>query len=312
MSDGDERLERYFRFGKHFIGRVHKEQIEPLPCIDDVLQSRTGSRPLPPGSPPGSQDRRCSARSTSATCLSCSTKTQPAAPRESASSPMAPVPANRSSTDETADRPQRVEDGSRTISLVGRTVGPAGTRRRRLRRAPATIRTVPWRPAGPEARLSPGRPRRSAGRLGIARRPTHTRSNQRIFLPKRSSAASSSNGDTRRPVATARPRSSSDLLRLGARLLEQRPVAQQRRDMQIAQPRLPLPEQLAGTPGDKVGLGKREAVVGRRRRRATGPSAPHRRRRPARSRRSPAPLGPPGPAAGAAATGRTGGRRGSP
>ena len=121
------------------------------------------------------------------------------APRR-ATAPRAPwrrVPAKRSSTVKPGDRAQRVEDGF-AHHLAGRPDrGPGGTRRRRLRRAPATMRTelrrpgraFLRRPASPSLRQRP----QGAGRVGdplshravIPLQPGDLR-------PNRSSAASSS------------------------------------------------------------------------------------------------------------------------
>src|SRR5207302_5293774 len=69
-----------------------------------------------------------------------STKTARAAPRESASSPIAPEPAKRSSTEAPSTGPIRLKAASRTRSPVGRVSTPLGAKMRAPLRDPATIR----------------------------------------------------------------------------------------------------------------------------------------------------------------------------
>src|SRR3989475_1119326 len=83
-----------------------------------------------------------------------STKSALTAPRESASKPSAPEPANRSSTRAPRNGRWRMENhASRTRSPVGRTVSPAGVFKRRPLNSPAMIRTIPT-PAPPRMRNS--------------------------------------------------------------------------------------------------------------------------------------------------------------
>ena len=70
-----------------------------------------------------------------------STKTALAAPRESASSPIAPEPAKRSSTAAPSTGPIRLNAASRTRSDVGRGVVPFGAKIRAPRLLPPMIRT---------------------------------------------------------------------------------------------------------------------------------------------------------------------------
>src|SRR5262245_12209425 len=72
-----------------------------------------------------------------------STKVAWAAPRESASSPIAPDPAKRSSTvaSSVAPGPSRLKAASRTRSAVGRVSSPFGAKIRAPFREPAMIRT---------------------------------------------------------------------------------------------------------------------------------------------------------------------------
>src|SRR6266480_3951626 len=83
-----------------------------------------------------------------------STKSALTAPRESASRPSAPEPANRSSTRAPRSGRWRMENhASRTRSPVGRTASPDGVLRRRPLKSPAIIRTIPT-PAPPRMRNS--------------------------------------------------------------------------------------------------------------------------------------------------------------
>src|SRR5262245_9206299 len=77
---------------------------------------------------------RCASRSDS-------TKTAVSAPRESASRPIAPEPANRSSTAISSTGPMRLNAASRTRSPVGR-VSPFGAKIRAPFRLPAMILTA--------------------------------------------------------------------------------------------------------------------------------------------------------------------------
>ena len=71
-----------------------------------------------------------------------STRTAILAPRERASRPSAPVPANRSRTDASSVLPPRMlKIASRTRSAVGRTACPLGVRSRLPRHFPDTMRT---------------------------------------------------------------------------------------------------------------------------------------------------------------------------
>src|SRR5213592_4922844 len=72
---------------------------------------------------------------------SVSTKTTRSAPRESASSPIAPEPANRSSTSAPSTGPTRLKAASRARSLVGRVSRPGGAKIRAPLCSPAMIRT---------------------------------------------------------------------------------------------------------------------------------------------------------------------------
>src|SRR5438105_5702073 len=83
-----------------------------------------------------------------------STKSALAAPRDSASKPSAPEPANRSSTRAPLIERCRMENhASRTRSAVGRTLSVAGVLSRRPLNSPAIIRTMPA-PAPPRMRNS--------------------------------------------------------------------------------------------------------------------------------------------------------------
>src|SRR5213594_1568497 len=76
-----------------------------------------------------------------------STKSALTAPRESASRPSAPEPANRSRTRAPRSGRWRMENhASRTRSPVGRTASPAGVFKRRPLNSPAIIRTIPCPP----------------------------------------------------------------------------------------------------------------------------------------------------------------------
>ena len=68
--------------------------------------------------------------------------TREAAPRESASSPIAPEPAKRSSTVAPSTGPIRLKAASRTRSEVGRVSVPLGAKIRAPLLLPATIRTA--------------------------------------------------------------------------------------------------------------------------------------------------------------------------
>src|SRR5438876_1217471 len=83
-----------------------------------------------------------------------STKSALTAPRDSASRPSAPEPANRSSTRAPRSGRWRMENhASRTRSPVGRTLSPDGVFKRRPLNSPAIIRTIPT-PAPPRMRNS--------------------------------------------------------------------------------------------------------------------------------------------------------------
>jgi hypothetical protein len=74
----------------------------------------------------------------------CSTRTAEAAPRDTASIPSAPVPANRSSTLAPSTRsPSTPNSASLTRSLVGLVSRPGTARSRRPPRRPPTTRTLP-------------------------------------------------------------------------------------------------------------------------------------------------------------------------
>ncbi len=82
-----------------------------------------------------------SALSARAMAACCSTKTTVEAPRESDSSPSAPLPANRSRQRAPTMRgPSQLNSVSRTRSGVGRTSGMSGKRQRRPRIAPPMTR----------------------------------------------------------------------------------------------------------------------------------------------------------------------------
>src|SRR3546814_3081348 len=78
-------------------------------------------------------------------CRALSTKVQCAAPRESASSPSAPVPANRSATRSSSKLPSLLasmeNSASRTRSAVGRVASPESGTRGRPRHLPLMILT---------------------------------------------------------------------------------------------------------------------------------------------------------------------------
>ena len=207
-----------------------------------------------------------------------------AAPRESASTPRAPLPQNRSTTCRSStppSEPKMSKIDSRTRSEVGRTV------RGELGGQPA--------PAAP-ASDDPHRlhPRRSAPQL------------LKRYSP--SSSLSSSRTSSARPGCAASCGSSStSVLGHPARLLEQGQVARvgQRGQPQVALALLAGAQQgpLAADP--QVGLGQDEPVGRARHRRPAARCPPRRRagstswpRRPAR----------PGPAAGAAGRSRSGRR----
>src|SRR5205823_1134152 len=86
-----------------------------------------------------------------------STKSALAAPRDSASKPSAPEPANRSSTRALGIERCRIENhASRTRSAVGRTLSVAGVLRRRPLNSPAIIRIMPDPPAFPSRNAEGG------------------------------------------------------------------------------------------------------------------------------------------------------------
>ena len=183
---------------------------------------------------------------------------------------MAPVPANRSSTVRPADGAQR---------------------RRRWPPAPSRWSAGPRRPGAPCSRRPRCAPADDAHACpaGTA---AHTRSIQCDLLAetrrlRRLEAPAPRCGSS----APRPPRPPSERLgRDRARLLQQRPVAEQRGHVQVAQPRLPLAEQLA-LPRAAVGLGQREPVVGageERQRSRTASSSPSASRKQYESLRSPA------------------------
>ena len=74
-----------------------------------------------------------------------STNVAEAAPRDTASSPSAPEPANRSSTSAPSRQPwlcSELKTASRTLLVVGRTSMPSGVLNRRPRASPAMIRSA--------------------------------------------------------------------------------------------------------------------------------------------------------------------------
>ena len=85
-----------------------------------------------------------------------STKTTRSAPRERASSPSAPEPANRSSTSAPSTGPIRLNAFSRTRSEVGRVAMPFGAAIRCPRWVPAMIRMSLMVPARDVSGLAPG------------------------------------------------------------------------------------------------------------------------------------------------------------
>ena len=98
------------------------------------------------------------ARSAVSAARSRSTNVQCAAPRDNASMPSAPDPANRSMTSAPSTMPidaSELNIASRTMSVVGRVVSPSGATNRRPRNSPATTRIGPRLPA-------PRRPHRPA------------------------------------------------------------------------------------------------------------------------------------------------------
>lgn len=86
------------------------------------------------------------ARIASSAALSCSTKRQCAAPRDNASRPSAPDPANKSSTLRPSKEPKRLvsieNKVSRVRSAVGRVASPFGATSFRPRHSPAMILTI--------------------------------------------------------------------------------------------------------------------------------------------------------------------------
>ena len=109
-----------------------------VPSSHRITSARTT---VPPSSATvgqvGSRSRRSRSRSRS-------TNVHDAAPRESASMPSAPLPANRSATRGVDERAERVASAlkiaSRARSLVGRVSVPGGASSRRPRAVPATTR----------------------------------------------------------------------------------------------------------------------------------------------------------------------------
>src|SRR5262245_9587252 len=98
------------------------------------------------------------------TLRSRSTNVQWAAPRDRASMPSAPVPANRSATRASRTRSRltsALKTASRTLSVVGRVSRPGGDSIRRPRNSPATTRTPagygPQRPGNTELVIEPDR-----------------------------------------------------------------------------------------------------------------------------------------------------------
>src|SRR4030067_89772 len=94
-----------------------------------------------------------------------STRTAEKAPRERASRPSAPVPANRSSTlAPSVLLPRMLKTASRTRSAVGRTDCPLGERSSRPRHFPDTMRTFRVRACGQGIGDDSCRPPRTEGR----------------------------------------------------------------------------------------------------------------------------------------------------
>ena len=139
--------------------------------LDERLQSLAGLPPKRRADPPGPgrkrsparprrrtaaatsststrvEDCRCSAatfaRNTATASRARSTLTSEAAPRDSASMPRAPVPANRSSTAAPSRSPSRANRDSRTRSAVGRSPLRGARSRRPANRPPVTRRLNP-------------------------------------------------------------------------------------------------------------------------------------------------------------------------
>ena len=163
--------------GLQLVRRIREDEIERPPGCPPP-------RPSPPAGvstvAPGSPTTRTFAEITSAAFRSDSTSTTRAAPRDSASSPIAPDPAYRSSTASPWKLPNSdssdENSASRTRSAVGRVPLPGGTAIRRPPAAPPTIRVTsspgtrwsrtPARsartPAAPGTRPAPRPPRRSS------------------------------------------------------------------------------------------------------------------------------------------------------
>ena len=221
------------------------------------------------------------------------------APRDSASIPMAPLPAKRSATaspSRSTMLPSTSKIDSRTRSEVGRVAVPAGARRGRPRQVPAMTRTRPQRYRRPAARRWPTR--RLGGRGQV--------------LSRKAASAS----PTKSRTSSARLRCEPQGGVLGEQVLghlpgrgHQGPVATpQRRQLQIAAALLARAQDRTLAPQLEVDLGQLEAVgaafqgleahrrVGRRR--AGEQVAPRR----------PVATGPPDPAAGGAGRCRSGRR----
>ena len=213
-----------------------------------------------------SDSRFC--RITRHAAASVSANTQRRAPRESASSPSAPEPAKRSSTEASSTGPTRLKSASRTRSPVGRVCSPFGAAILRPRCVPAMIRI-----AG--AYVASTTRRRARPRRGAARR-----------RPARNSSPA--------PVV-------GELLRA----LEQVAVGAQPREAEVGQARLSRADELPLAADLEVALGQLEAV-GRRDHRLEPLRSPSRRARRGGARRGGSTTAPPRarPGRGAGGAGR--------
>src|SRR5688572_12431393 len=152
-----------------------------------------------------------------------SAKTQRRAPRERASSPSAPEPAKRSSTDAPSTGPTRLKSASRTRSPVGRVCSPFGAAIRRPRCVPAMMRIA-----------------RTIRRTGLGLADVLRLAEQPI----------DGLGEQLFPRARV-----GELLRA----LEQVPVGAKAREPKVGQPRLARPDELALPADLEVPPGKLEA-----------------------------------------------------
>src|SRR5215475_14107033 len=189
---------------------------------------------------------------------SLSTKTALAAPLESASRPMAPEPAKRSTTVAPSTGPIRLKAASRARSEAGRVSCPFGAKIRAPLLEPAMIltdvsrtnraaRTCLWTRSHTLVAVAMSARGGSSGQSTRTAQP----SRQRIDLRT---------GEKTVDFVVQRAFVGDQLLRELARPLEQLPIGAQTREAELRQPRLPRAEQLALAPQLQVLLRQLEAV----------------------------------------------------